>query len=389
MNLEYPDVLVKAFHDLDPPKSDSAVVSRAPGRIEILGNHTDYNGGLVLTSTIDQFVWTLGIPSQETILHSIDFDETARFKMNELDLPTEQHWSDYVRGVYWAFHRRHHAVEGITGVVHGNLPQRSGLSSSAALEVSLVNIISHIYKLKIIPKAKAMLAYESERLFCGISCGVMDQFTSQLGKPNSLLGIHCGNMLTQDVKIPDNISFAVVNSNVERSASVILNERRLECLEALSTLQEANWDIHSLSAISPEDLQSVAEILSDPLMKRVTHVVEENKRVREGIAAIQNNNPQSLGTIMKESHNSSRDLFEVSHPNLEILMTIAQQQQDILGCRLTGAGLGGNLLLLTKGKGVEDVVSTITHDYEQETGLEPETAICAIPGGVVVEDVSL
>ncbi|MBE0526601.1 MAG: galactokinase [Candidatus Thorarchaeota archaeon] len=389
MNLEFPEVLINSFRDLVHEKRDSVVVSKSPGRIEILGNHTDYNGGLVLTSTIDQFVWSLGIPSPETILHSIDYNETSRFNLDDLAVPTEIHWSDYAKGVFWAFHRRHHAVQGITGVVHGNLPQGSGLSSSAALEVSLVNLISHLYKLNILPKAKAMLAYEAERLFCGVSCGIMDQFATQLGKPNSLLGINCGNMLTQDVSIPENISFVVVNSMVKRSAGVILNKRRAECLEALSTLQESNWDIHSLSAVSTEDLLSVAEILNDNLMKRVTHVVKENQRVRDGIAAIKDNNPQSLGKIMIESHNSSRDLFEVSHPNLEILMTIATQQKDVIGCRLTGAGLGGNLLLLAKREMIENVVSEITNNYEQETGLEPETAICAIPGGVVVEDVSL
>ncbi|MFW9845073.1 MAG: galactokinase [Candidatus Thorarchaeota archaeon] len=389
MNLEFPEILVSAFHNLETPDNDSVTVTRAPGRIEILGNHTDYNGGLVLTSTIDQFVWTLGIPSCRTILHSIDFDETARFEINELDPPTEHHWSDYVRGVYWAFQRRNHSVKGITGVIHGNLPQRSGLSSSAALEISLVNIISHISDLNIIPKSKAMLAYEAERLFCGISCGVMDQFTSQLGKPNTLLGIHCGNMLTQEVSVPEDISFIVVNSMVNRPAGNILNERRSECLRALTILQEANWNIHSLSAITSSDLQSIAEILDDILMKRVTHVVNENQRVREGISAIQNKNLQTLGKLMIESHNSSRDLFEVSHQNLEILMKIAQQQPSILGCRLTGAGLGGNILLLVKQQDAEDVLSKITRTYEQESGLVPETAICAIPGGVVVEDVSI
>lgn len=389
MNLEFPEVLIDSFHAIIPERGHSAVVSKSPGRIEILGNHTDYNGGLVLASTINRFVWTLGIPSQETILHAVDYNETARFNIDDLTVPTNLHWSDYVKGVYWSFHRRHHAVQGITGVIHGNLPQGSGLSSSAALEVSLVNLISHLYKLKILPKAKAMLAYEAERLFCGISCGVMDQFASQLGKPDSLLGIHCGNMLTQDISIPENISFVVVNSMVNRSAGSILNKRRAECLEALSSLQEANWNIHSLSALNTEDLQSVGEILTDNLMQRVTHVVEENQRVREGIAAIKNNKPQSFGKIMIASHNSSRDLFDVSHPNLEILMTIAKQQEGVMGCRLTGAGLGGNLLLLTHKERTENVVSEITKRYEQETGLNPETAICSIPGGVVVEDVSL
>ncbi|TFG26673.1 galactokinase [Candidatus Thorarchaeota archaeon] len=389
MILDYPDALTNALRDLDTKVSESVVVSRAPGRIEILGNHTDYNGGLVLTSTIDQYVWTMGVPSQEIILHSIDYNETTRFSFDHLAIPTEHHWSDYVRGIYWAFHRRHHDVQGIKGVIHGNIPQRSGLSSSAALEVSLVNIIAHMGKLEIQPKAKAMLAYEAERLFCGLSCGVMDQFTSQLGKPNSLLGIHCGNMLTQDVAIPDDISFIIVNSMVNLSANGILNERRAECLTALSTLQEENWDIHSLSAITPTNLQSISEILDDTSLKRVTHVVEENQRVRDGIAAMKENKLEVLGKILVESHNSSRDLFEVSHQNLETLVNIAQQLDGVLGCRLTGSGLEGNVLILAKQKIAKNVLTETTEEYERETGIKPESSICAIPGGVVVEDVSI
>jgi len=299
--LEYPDVLLDAFHDLDTKESGSVSVSRAPGRIEILGNHTDYNGGLVLTSTIDQFVWTLGTPSSETILHSIEYNETIKFKPNELDSPSVRHWSNYIRGVYWAFQRRKHSAQGITGVIHGNLPQGSGLSSSGALEVSLVNIVSHFSQLKIKPKVKAMLAYEAERLFCGIYCGVIDQFTSQLGKPNTLLGIHCGNMRTQEVAVYENVSFTVVNSMVDSSVSEIPKERRTECFRALTILQEADWNIYSLSAINPSDLQSVAEILDDVLMRRVTHVVNENQRVRDGIATMKNNNPQALGKT-RNSH---------------------------------------------------------------------------------------
>jgi len=331
----------------------------------------------------------MGIPSKETILHSVEYDETAKIIPNNVEQVNEQHWSNYARGVYWAFNRRHHSVPGVTGVIHGDVPQGGGLGSSAALEVSFVNLISHISKLKILPKAKAMLAYEAERLFCGISCGVMDQFTSQLGKPNTLLGIHCGNMMTQDVKLPEDITFIILNSMVSHSASDILNERRADCLKALTSLTEANWDIHSLSAISYSDLPSVSETLDEVLTNRVTHVVKENQRVRDGIVAIKDNNLKAFGKIMIESHNSSRDLFEVSHPKLETLMEIAQKRNGILGCRLTGPGLGGNILLLSKQKASERLLAEIIQEYEYETGLKPEAAICSIPSGVIVEDVTI
>ncbi|TFG31428.1 galactokinase [Candidatus Thorarchaeota archaeon] len=386
MNLVIPEILFDAFHDIVEDQKESIFGARAPGRIEIIGNHTDYNGGLVLASTLDRFIWVVGTTSDDTKLHSIEFNNTIRFDPNNPIFINEVGWSNYARGVYWAFKRRNHDVKGLTGAIHGNIPLGGGLSSSAALQVALVNIISCLNNLKILPKSQAMLAFESERVFCGIACGVMDQFTSQLGKPNSLLGIHCGNLMTQDIAIPEGVSFIVVNSMVSRDSSTILHERKNESLQALKILQEAGWDIPNLSAITAAEVFKISESLDEKMSRRVRHVVNENQRVREGITLLQQNQIEEFGRLMIQSHGSSRDLYEVSHPNLEILMGISQNLDGVLGCRLSGAGAGGNLLMLTKTKDADRAATEMTKIYEKETGLLADTSICAIPGGVIVEE---
>ncbi len=387
MSSEIPEILIEKYHELVEESENPLVVARAPGRIEILGNHTDYNGGLVLASTIDKFVWTLGTLSDEIRLHSIEFNETSTFDLNSLQVVDDK-WSNYARGVFWAFKRRNHDITGLTAIIHGNIPQGGGLSSSAALQVSLVNAIAYLNKLDILPKSKAMLAFESERLFCGIACGVMDQFTSQLSKPHALLEIHCGNLLTHDVIMPPEASFVIVNSMVSRESRNILNDRKNECRLALQSLQEAGWYIPNLSATTASDVEKISEILDEKLLHRVMHIIQENQRVREGIVALKENNIMDFGKLMIESHNSSRDLYEVSHPNLELLMKISKNQKGVFGCRLSGAGLGGNLLLLTRTSNTEEIRRRIVEEYERESGLIAESSVCAIPGGVVVKEKS-
>jgi galactokinase len=182
------------------------------------------------------------------------------------------------------------------------------------------------------------------------------------------------------------VSFVVVNSMISRDAGSVLNERKGECLQALQILQEIGWDISALSAISIADLANVTESLDEKLSRRVRHIVKENQRVRDGIALLQQNHIEEFGKLMIESHESSRDLYEVSHPNLEILMDISQGCEGMFGCRLTGAGSGGNLLLLTKTNDAERIIRETTTEYEKETGLLAESTLCAVPGGVVVEE---
>ncbi len=385
MSLAIPEGMRERLDNLIDISARDLVLSRAPGRVEVLGNHTDYNSGRVLAATIDKYVWSLGTATDAVTLDAMDMDETYSFEPTTLSPSAEGSWVRYARGVFWAFNRRKHATRGVSAVIHGNVPLGGGLSSSAALEVSLVNLVKEVSGLRINPKAAAMLAFEAERLFCGISCGVMDQFASQLGKTESLIGINCLNLQTEDVAFDMNAKFVVVDSMVSRESSSALNQRRLECMEALNELQHNGWNIQNLSSIGLADLGEVEGILDDTHSRRVRHIVSENARVLEGISALREGDSKRFGEIMYESHNSSRNLYEVSHPHLDLLVDISRRQEGIFGCRMSGAGFGGSVLALVDMRHLKSFISNTKKEYETETGVCPHVMEVSIPGGVQVQ----
>ncbi|MHA2378946.1 MAG: galactokinase [Candidatus Thorarchaeota archaeon] len=377
--------MLDKLKDLVGERNTDAVVSRAPGRVEILGNHTDYNDGLVLAATIDRFVWTLGVPADDVHVQSLDFQETLRFHPRGLEPSFADGWQDYVKGVFWALERRKHRTRGLEGVVQGDVPIGAGVSSSAALEVSLVNIVASLSELSLDPVQAAMVAFEAERLFCGVSCGIMDQFTSQLGIPDSFLSIDCSNLQTANIPIDKAIRLVVVDSMVSRAASDVLNQRKMECTKSLRSLQESGWKLESLSEIQPESLPEVEDILDDRHSRRVKHVVLENRRVMQGIQALRKGDLERFGAIMKASHASSRDFYEVSNPRLDFLTKIARNKDGVIGSRMTGAGFGGAVLAVVNENHVAQFRRSISEEYLAETGLEPDVLVANVPGGVVLE----
>ncbi|TXT54329.1 MAG: hypothetical protein BAJATHORv1_70029 [Candidatus Thorarchaeota archaeon] len=383
--MDIPKGMLSSLQELVGSHGVQPVLSRAPGRIEVLGNHTDYNGGVVLAATIDRFVWALGILSDEVRIHSIDYDDTFSFSPQDIPKFKVTSWTEYAKGIYWALNRRKHNPSGMTAVVKGDVPQGSGLSSSAAFEVALTNLVSELNSLNLPPKAAAMIAFEAERVYCMVSCGVMDQFTSQLGQPNSLIGINCQNLQVRHVNIHDDIKFVVVDSMISRAAGDALNQRRHECQQALRILNEAGWNIGTLSDIDSSRIDDLDDVLEEKLSQRVEHVVRENLRVRKGIEAIQHNDLEEFGSIMFRSHISSRNLYEVSHPNLDMLVDMATRHEGVLGARMTGAGFGGAILCMVKSKNVTNFVSYIQKRYESETGKAAFVLECDIPGGVQLQ----
>jgi len=385
--IHVPEGMLDRLRDMVGGIATRPLLSRAPGRVEVLGNHTDYNGGIVLAATIDRFVWSLGIPAADPTICSADYQDLVSFSTESLS-PTGMHrWYDYAKGVYWALLRRKQQPKGVAAVIHGNVPIGAGLSSSAAFEVSLTNLVAEISQLDLKPKDSAMAAFEAERLYCGVACGVMDQFTSQLGKPHSSLAIFCSTLETRDIPLSSDVSLVITDSMISRSAGDALNQRMIECQTALKTLRQAGWQISSLSDVTSDRLKLVDSMLDDKLAKRVRHVVTENERVLLGIKALQEGRVRDFGMIMYESHNSSRNLYDVSHPRLDLLVDIAKRQDGVIGSRMTGAGLGGAVLSLVENKQVSQFVKHVTAEYARETGQVPNAMACKVPGGVTVDPV--
>lgn len=364
MTAQIPEGMVDQLNSVTGEKGAPPVLVRAPGRVEVLGNHTDYNGGFILAATIERYVWSLGVPSEKVNLGSMNFGESIAFHPNVLKPTGMQNWGDFAQGIYWAFSRRQHKVQAVTAVTFGDVPIGSGLGSSAAFEVSLTNLVAHISRLELNPKALAMLAFEAERLYCGVACGLMDQFTSQLSKPGNLLAIHCATLRIGNIPLSPDVELVVTDSMVTRPANDALSERRTECQSALAQLTEAGWNSKNLSEIVPDQLGAVDAMLEETLARRVRHVVMENSRVQRGMDILRKGQLKDFGQLMYESHASSRNLYEVSHPQLDFLVELAKQQKGVLGSRLTGAGLGGAIISLVKAKHVDEFIRSMTRNYE-------------------------
>lgn len=363
------------------------LLSIAPGRVEVLGNHTDYNGGLVLASTINRFVYAVGVKSENAVIHSINFAETSKFDPNLFGPAIQDNWDNYVRGVYWALSENGFTTQGVTCVIYGDLQIGAGLSSSAALEVAFTNLVVELSEIKLDLKTRATIAYEAERHYCDIACGIMDQFTSQLGKANSFLNIDCASLDTSHVPIQPELKLLVIDSMVTRSASDALNKRRIECQQATDNLNEAGWKIKNLSEISEGQLDDACKQLEDILSRRLRHIVDENARVRDAIFFLKNEEIKKFGELMFKSHESSRDLYEVSHPHLDLLVEISRRQNGVIGSRMTGAGFGGAILCLVKANLANTIAKNIGTEYESETGKQPNSIICEIPEGATTRKI--
>ena len=384
--MEIPKELISKFNELVGEIQSKPLLSVAPGRVEVLGNHTDYNGGLVLASTINRFVWIVGVKSQNALVHSINFSETCSFDLKQVGRVSNSNWDKYVKGVYWALGKHGYKAQGVTAVIYGNVQSGAGLSSSAALEVAFTNLIIELNEIQMDSKNRALTAYKAEREYCQIACGIMDQFTSQLGQANSLLSINCANLETTRVPIKDDLKLLVVDSMVSRFASEALNQRRRECQRAVENLNEAGWKIKNLSEIPKAQLEEACQNLDDVLSRRLRHIVYENDRVQDAISFLRNDEIERFGELMFDSHASSRDLYEVSHPRLDMLIEIARRQEGVIGARLTGAGFGGAILCLIKEKLADTIARKISSEYEKETGDKSNTILCEIPDGVKTEE---
>ncbi len=381
-----PEVLQKEANTFLGNALKDALVSRAPGRVEILGNHTDYNGGAILAATIRRFIWGIGVlsDSDRVNIRSVRFEEDVSFSLGALKPTNSRLWSDYVKGIYWSLDRRGHNPLPVRAIVHGDIPLGAGLSSSAALEISTVNLVLELSGVDLPEKAKAMLAFEAERIYCGVACGIMDQFASQLCKPDSLIAIQCSSMQTQDIPFPDDLSLIIVDSGVSRAAADALNERRTECRTALSRLQKKGWDKSNLSQIAPSELSQAESVLSSVLFRRVRHVVMENERVRKGIHALEQGDLETFGNLLYESHESSKTQYDVSHTYLDLLVETFRNQKGVIGSRLTGAGLGGSVLGVVERERATNIRKRISKEYLRKTGIEPQIIESTIPGGVTL-----
>jgi galactokinase len=290
---------------------------RAPGRVNLIGEHTDYNDGFVLPMAIDRAVWIAlrPRPDRQVRLHSLDFDQSITFSLDALD--EREGWVGYAQGVAWALQDAGYELSGWEGVMAGNVPIGAGLSSSAATELAVARAFALVSDLPWNPTEMALLAQKAENQWVGVNCGIMDQLISAAGVAGHALFIDTRDLTTETVPMPEDARIAVLYSDAPRSlAGSAYNQRRAECEEAVRLLQRALPDVRALRDVTPDQLEAHRDLLPPTIYRRARHVVTENDRVLHSVLAMRNNDLSTLGELMLASHASLRDDYEVSSQEL-------------------------------------------------------------------------
>jgi len=374
------EVLVKNLFE-QQYKFSAEIVCHAPGRVNLIGDHTDYNDGFVLPAAIN-YGTTIAASAREDDLvrvYAHDCDQQINeFSLSDITFESQIMWSNYVRGTLQALMKMYPEIKGANLVVTGNVPQGAGLSSSASFEIALLKTFTQLYHLTLNGVNAALIGQQAENDFVGCNCGIMDQLISALGQQGSAMLLDCKDLSFEDVPIPDNLALLIVNSNVKRGlVDSEYNLRRQQC-EAVAKY----FGVSSLREITLTQLNANKEQIESVLFKRARHVISENERVVNTLKALKINDMATISTVMKASHNSLRDDFDVSTKEMDGLVDMVAKVIGIKGgVRMTGGGFGGCVVALVPTELVTDVIETVNCNYENSFGLKPSIYHCTATQG--------
>jgi len=362
------------------------VVVRAPGRVNLIGEHTDYNDGFVLPAAIDRAITFAGRrrADSQVRVHSLDFQDAVAFSLGHISRDSEHAWSNYLRGVTKFLEEDGHRLTGAEVVLGGDVPREAGLSSSAAVEVGAVVFWQKLLGLDLDPVYVIKLARRAENEFVGVPCGIMDQFISAFGRRDHALFLDCRDLAYRHVPLRGDVKIVVCNSGVKRALAQSEYEVRLkQCRQAVAQIASTGLAVRSLRDVEPADLETAGHALSELLLRRARHVVRENQRVLEAVEVLGAGDLDRFGELMNASHESLRDDYEVSSPELDALVELAWKQPGVLGARMTGAGFGGCTVNLVRAEAAEAFAAAVRKGYEQRMGLKAETYICQASDGAL------
>lgn len=387
-------------------------LARAPGRVNLIGEHTDYNQGFVLPVAVDkEILMTANLrKDRKVILHSLNFKNKVEFSLDEIEFEEEDPWGNYPKGVFFQLQASGFKLKGLNGLYEGNIPLGGGLSSSAAIEVVTAVILKRLNELKIGPLAIIKLCQRAENEFVGVQCGIMDQFVSLLGKKNKALFLDCRTLkyeliplnfegrrqktevrcqtsdfrpLTSERK---DVKIVIADTQVKRDlVSSEYNLRRRECEEGVKFFKKYLPGVTSLRDVSVRVFEKHKDELSEVIRKRCKHVVYENERVVEAKEALNCGDLLKFGRLLNQSHRSLKEDYQVSCQELDLMVEIASRFRGALGSRMTGAGFGGCTISLVKKEVVEEFMRVIKEEYEKKTGIKPLVYECKVVDGANVK----
>lgn len=348
----------------------------SPGRINLIGEHIDYNGGYVFPCATDFGTYACARKRNDGKINlaSTNFQLKVSVEARNIEFKKEDEWANYPKGVIKIMLDSGYKINGMDLLISGNIPNGAGLSSSASLEVLIGVIVNHLFNEDNIDRIELVkIAQKAENNFVGVNCGIMDQFAVGMGKKNKAMLLNCDNLECQysDVNLLDN-SIVVMNTNKRRALNESkYNERRSECEDALNILKQKK-KINNICEIKPSEFKELENLFVDERVKnRAEHCVYENARVLKAFECLNKGEIKEFGKLLTESHNSLRDLYEVTGKELDIIVEEALLVDGCLGARMTGAGFGGCAIALVKNDKIEEFINKVRENYNKKVGYDP------------------
>lgn len=360
------------------------ITFRAPGRVNLIGEHTDYNAGFVMPAAINVSAYTSVTPRDDRKLkiRSSNFDDEIEVDLDDAMLKSRGHWSDYPIGVAVTLERSGYRLRGAQLEIKSEVPMGSGLSSSAAVEVSTACALAANSDLVIDRKELALLCQKAENEFVGARVGIMDQFVALFGEERKALMLDCRSLDYKLLPVPETVRLVVCNTMVKHAlASGAYNERRAQCEAGVKHLARFLPDVKTLRDVKLNDLEQYGRDLPEVIYRRCLHVISENARVLAAAEALELHDLHRFGELMAESHVSLRDDYEVSSRELDLMVELAVGVEGVYGTRMTGGGFGGCTISLVNCEHVENFARTVAEGYEQSTSLKPDIYVCEASKG--------
>lgn len=369
------DMFAELFGD-----SEGARFYFSPGRVNLIGEHTDYNGGHVFPCALTLGTYGAARKREDNKIHfysmNLDSFGVVEASLDDLTNKKEYNWANYPLGVVWAFKEKGHTItSGFDMVIWGNIPNGSGLSSSASLEVLTGVILTDLFEIKDLSMTDlALIGQYSENNFNGCNCGIMDQFAVAMGKKDHAIFLDTSDLSYEYAPcVLDGAKIVITNSKVKHSlVDSAYNDRRNECAAALKALQ-SELDIQALGDLTPEEFEAHKSLIKDEIpLQRAKHAVYENQRTIDAVTALKAGDIESFGKLMNQSHISLRDDYDVSCEEIDILVDLAWKIPGVLGSRITGGGFGGCTVSIVKDESVDTFIETIGKTYLEKVGHEAE-----------------
>jgi len=357
---------------------------RAPGRVNLIGEHTDYNDGFVMPAAIDSYTWAKVTPleNRKLQIHSENFNDEVEIDLDDPDLVPRKHWSDYPAGVAVILERAGYRLRGARLEIRGEVPIGSGLSSSAAIEVATACSLTANSGVEIDKRELALLCQRAENEFVGARVGIMDQFVSLFGQEQKALLLDCRSLDFRLLPLPDNVRLIICNTMVKHAlASSAYNERREQCEAGVMVLARHFPQVTALRDATLDQLEQVTSELPEVVYRRCRHVITENARVLAAAEALEQDDLNQFGRLMAESHRSLRDDYEVSSKELDLMVEFARRVDGVYGARMTGGGFGGSTVNLVSVERVKEFRERVAQWYEEAMKIMPEIYVCTASNG--------